>query len=167
MYARVLRLYHYTGNVSFEIITYVQTDEKTASKNFSSFGNRRTEPVLRLQLFPLFHPLLPFSIDQHRNKTTTNTTIPNVSLPSSIAGTIYFDLDQCLPTNLFQIATKRFPFLPLYSKICTRIRELPSCFTSRIVHTELIQLRYKFQRDSPNSTIRYFTQTFSSFFFQI
>ena len=84
---------------------------------FSSFGDRRTEPVLRLQLFPLFHPLLPFSIDQHRNKTTTNTTIPNVSLPSSIAGTIYFDLDQCLPTNLFQIATKRFPFLPLYSKI--------------------------------------------------
>lgn len=60
-----------------------------------------------------------------------------------------------------------FRFIQKYSKICTRIRELPSCFTPRIVHTELIQLRYKFQRDSPNSTIRYFTQTFSSFFFQI
>lgn len=70
---------------------------------------------------PLFHPLVSFHLHdrtrgQHRNKTATNT-IPrvNVSLPSSIAKTIYFDLDQCLSTIFFKL---RFPFLAL----CSRIR---------------------------------------------
>lgn len=134
MYARVLRLYYYTGNVSFR--SKLSRTFKLAKKQqayFSSFGDRRTEPVLRLE-FPRhlsFIPSCPSTIEREPNigiKLRPILARVNVSLPSSIAENHLFRSWPISFHNLFQIATNDFHSLALYSKICTRIRGVPSCF---------------------------------------
>lgn len=67
-------LLHGKRFVSFEIITYVQTGEKTASIFFFFWrSTNRTSSTSRIPPPPLFHPLLSFhdrTRAQHRNKTS-------------------------------------------------------------------------------------------------
>lgn len=94
--------------VSFEIITYVQTGEKTASIFFFFWrSTNRTSSTSRIPPPPLFHPLLFFhdrTRAQHRNKTSDRYyQLALTSLFRLLSRrTIYFDLDQYLSTIFFK-----------------------------------------------------------------
>lgn len=147
----MLAYYDYiiTRSVSFEIITYVRKLAKKQQVYFSFFGEPNQFYVSNYSPIPSCSSTIERE-PPHRNKTTN--TIPlgwvNVSLPSSIAKTIYFDLDQCLSGIFFKL--RRSDFDPSKSFIQEYVRGYASSkffYSSNRIYTELIQLRYKFQRN--------------------
>lgn len=121
MYARVfVRNYHVRA----------QTSEKTAGMFFFF---RRSNQFYVSNYSPL---VLPRSnVSPHigiKLRILSYSRCVNVSLPSSIAETIYFDLDQCLSGIFFKL---RFRSLELYSRICIRVSQVLLLLESYIHRT--------------------------------